>query len=507
MSRRLDVLFVTPDASAAAYQDLSKDFSAIEPPTWSLLLAQSCRSKGYGAAILDCVAERLSDAQSLQRIREADPRLVCFVLYGQNPNSGTTSMIGAVRLGAALKAAHPEYPICLVGSHVSALPREVLALPFVDLVLLNEGVYALHDLLGSDLKDDLARIAGIGHKAWGRPTLNPPQRVVPQERMDLDLPGYAWDLLPYRERPLDLYRAHLWHADYNLEKRTPFAALYTSLGCRFKCDFCMINIVNRVDNGDGIAAADSAGMRFWSPGFIIGEFEKLHRMGVETIRICDEMFFLDRRYFEPLLEMIVERDYRIRSWSYARVDTVQPRYLDLFKRAGINWLGIGIEAGNQMVRRQVSKGSFQDVNIRAIVRMIQEAGINVGANYIFGFPEDSMETMQETLDLALELNTEFANMYTCQALPGSPIYQTCKQNGWALPDSFEAFAFLAYECQPMPTRHLSAEQVLRFRDDAWQRYFTHPPYLDLVEKKFGAEQRRNVEALARIKLKRRLLGD
>jgi radical SAM superfamily enzyme YgiQ (UPF0313 family) len=139
--------------------------------------------------------------------------------------------------------------------------------------------------------------------------------------------------------------------------------------------------------------------------------------------------------------------------------------------------------------------------------MIQEAGINVGANYIFGFPEDSMETMQETLDLALELNTEFANMYTCQALPGSPIYQTCKQNGWALPDSFEAFAFLAYECQPMPTRHLSAEQVLRFRDDAWQRYFTHPPYLDLVEKKFGAEQRRNVEALARIKLKRRLLGD
>ncbi len=507
MNRRLDVLFVTPDASADAYQELSRDFSAIEPPTWSLLLAQSCRSKGYGVAILDCTAERLTDAQAIQRIREADPRLVCFVLYGQNPNSGTTSMIGAVRLGTALKAAHPDYPLCLVGSHVSALPREVLALPFVDLVLLNEGVYALHDLLGSDLGDDLARIAGIGHKVHGRPMLNPPQRVVPQERMDLDLPGYAWDLLPCRERPLDLYRAHLWHADYNLDLRSPFAALYTSLGCRFKCDFCMINIVNRTDNGEGIAAADSAGMRFWSPGFIIGEFEKLHRMGVETIRICDEMFFLDRRYFEPLLEMVVERGYRLRSWSYARVDTVQPRYLDLFKRAGINWLGLGIEAGNQMVRRQVSKGSFQDVNIRAIVRMIQEAGISVGANYIFGFPEDTLATMEETLDLALELNTEFANMYTCQALPGSPIYHTCKQNGWALPDSFEAFAFLGYECQPMPTRHLSPEQVLRFRDEAWHRYFTTPAYLDLVERKFGAEQRSSVEALTRIKLRRKLLGD
>jgi radical SAM superfamily enzyme YgiQ (UPF0313 family) len=506
-TRRLDVLFVTPDASEAAYQDLSRDFSAIEPPTWSLLLAQSCRSRGFSVAILDCVAERLTDAEAVRRIREADPRLVCFVLYGQNPNSGTTSMIGAVRLGEALKLAHPGYPICLVGSHVSALPMEVLALPVVDLVLLNEGVYALHDLLASDLKEDLPRIAGIGHKAFGRPFLNPPQRVVPQERMDLDLPGYAWDLLPFREKPLDLYRAHLWHAGYDMGRRTPFAALYTSLGCRFKCDFCMINILNRTDNAEHIAAADSAGMRFWSPAFILGEFDRLARMGVETIRICDEMFFLDRRYFEPLLQGLTERDYRIRSWSYARVDSVQPRYLDLFKRAGIDWLAIGIEAGNQMVRKEVSKGSFKDVNIRQVVRSIQEAGINVVGNYIFGFPEDSLETMGETLDLALELNTEFANMYSCQALPGSPIYQQCKRNGWALPETFEAFAFLSYECRPMPTRHLTPEQVLRFRDEAWHRYFTNPPYLDLVERKFGAEQRASVEALARIKLRRKLLGD
>lgn len=155
----------------------------------------------------------------------------------------------------------------------------------------------------------------------------------------------------------------------------------------------------------------------------------------------------------------------------------------------------------------MSKGSFQDVNIRQIVHNIQDAGINVVGNYIFGFPEDTLETMGETLDLALELNTEFANMYSCQALPGSPIYQQCKQKGWPLPDSYEAFAFLSYECQPMPTNHLTPEQVLRFRDEAWHRYFTHPPYLDLVERRFGATERANVEALTRLKLKRKILGD
>ncbi len=53
---------------------------------------------------------------------------------------------------------------------------------------------------------------------------------MPQNKMDIDLPGYAWDLLPYKEKPLDLYRAPMWHADYIEENRTPYAALYTSLG-------------------------------------------------------------------------------------------------------------------------------------------------------------------------------------------------------------------------------------------------------------------------------------
>ena len=507
MNRQLDVIFVSPDSSFHAYQALSKDFSAIEPPTWALLLAQSCRAKGYGVAILDCGAERLSVEDSVKRIAEANPRLVCMVIYGQNPNSGTTNMIGATALSRSLKLQYPGYTVCFVGSHTSALPMEVLALDCVDLILLNEGVYALHNLLQTDLKTGLVKVKGIGHKQDGVPVLNPPEHVVPQDRMDVDLPGYAWDLLPYRERPLDLYRAHFWHAEFNHNFRTPFAAIYTSLGCKFKCDFCMINIVNRVDNADGVVASHSPNMRFWSPGFIIGEFEKLAQLGVETLRISDEMFFLNKRYFEPLLQSIVERGLKLRMWSYSRIDTVQPHYLDLFQRAGIGWLALGVEAGNQMIRHEVSKGSFKDVNIRQVAQTIRDHGLNIISNYIFGFPEDTMETMQQTLDLAIELNTEMANMYPCQALPGSSLYYLARANGWPLPDSPAGYGFLSYESQPMPTRHCSAADVLRFRDQAWQKYFTNPDYLGLVERKFGLEQRRNVQAMASIPLRRKLLGD
>ena len=447
----------------------------------------------------------------MARIDTLKPRLIVMVVYGQNPNSGTTSMIGALALARAIKAAAINSPVCFVGSHTSALPLEVLSEDSVDLVLLNEGVYAVHNVLKSNLGDDLAQIKGIGYKrrdAGGAlfPILNAPERVVPQDRMDLDLPGYAWDLLPYKLKPLDLYRAHFWHADFDHEKRTPFAAIYTSLGCSFACDFCMINIVNRVDNSDGVNAADSKGMRFWSPDWVRREMRKLADIGVKTLRISDEMFFLNKRYYTPILENAISEDFGFNMWTYSRIDTVRRDALDLFKNAGVNWLALGVEAGNQIVRQEVSKGSFKEVNIRQVCKTISDVDINIISNYIFGFPDDNLDTMQETLDLALELNTEMANMYPCQALPGSPMYYAAKRNGWKLPDSYEGYAFLSYESQPLPTKYLSSAQVLKFRDEAWQTYFTNPTYLNLVEKRFGPVERDNIVEMTKIPLKRKLLG-
>lgn len=507
MGRSLDVLFVNADAPEKVYQELSRDYSAIEPPTWSLLLAQSCRAKGYGVAILDATAERLTDEEAVARIADIRPRLVCFVVYGQTPNAGTTNMQGNTACCALLKDTHPDIKTCFAGSHTSALPTEVLSLPYVDFVLLNEGVYALHNLLKTDLETGLDQVKGIGHKAHGVPVLNEPQHIVPQDRMDVDLPGYAWDLLPYRSRPLDLYRAHFWHAEYQHDLRTPFAAVYTSLGCPFKCDFCMINVVNRVDNTEGVVAANSPGMRHWSTDFMLGEFEKLAAMGVETIRISDEMFFLNKTYYEPLLQGIVDRGIPLRTWSYARVDTVKEKYLDLFKKAGVNWLAIGIESADQTIRHEVTKGSFKEVNIRKVCQSIQQADIGVVANFIFGLPQDTLESMEHSLQLSLELCAEFANFHPCQALPGSGLYYTAKARGWQLPSTFSGYGFLSYDSQPLPTNHVSAADVIRFRDYAWQTYFTHPAYLDLVARKFGAEARGNVEEMSKIRPRRRLLGD
>ena len=506
---KMDCLFIHSDSSKRAYQSLSNKFSGIEPPTWSLLLAESCRAKGFNVGILDCCAEQLSLDDAVKRIQDINPRVTTFVVYGQNPNAGTTSMIGARELANALHESNCDTHITFVGSHISALPKEVLSIECVNTILLNEGVYALWNLLKSNLQDvDLKTIKGIGWKDTDNNLIiNEPERIVPQERMDIDLPGYAWDLLPMNKKPFDLYRSHVWHANFNESIRTPYAAIYTSLGCVYGCEFCMINILNRTNNSESISAADSRVMRFWSPDWVMRQFRILRDYGVSTIRISDEMFLLNHKYYIPICEQLVKEEFDLHMWAYSRIDTVREKLLDLVRNAGIKWLALGIEAGSQQVRQEVSKGSFKDVNVREICNMITNSGINIIGNYIVGFPEDTYQTMTSTLNLALELNTEMMNVYPCQALPGPKLYITAKEKGWDLPTTYEEFAFLSYECKPLPTKYLSNQEVLAFRDYFWSTYFNSPAYLHKVESLFGIRQRKNVEEMASHDLHRKLLNN
>jgi radical SAM superfamily enzyme YgiQ (UPF0313 family) len=502
------VTFVIPSSAKQAYQDLSQKYSAVEPPTWALLLAQAVRKEGYDPCIIDFDADPSPDLEhSAHRISATGTDIAVFVLYGQNPNSGTTMMIGASVLARQLKLTRPSIKIVFIGSHASALPYDVIGLPYVDFVFINEGVYGLLDLLQTNYKDHLDKVRGLVYKKHGFAATGAPGEIVQTKDMDRVMPGYAWDLLPKRTNLLDKYRAHYWHTNFLDEGRTPFAAISTSLGCSFGCNFCMINIVNRTSYEQGVVSADSRGMRFWSPELMLKEFEFLWKSGVRTVRLTDEMFFLNKKYYVPILQGLVDRGMKFNFWAYARVDSVRKDQLELFKEAGVNWLALGIEAGNPQVRLEIDKGRFKQVDIREVVQDIKDAGINVLGNYMFGFPEDTHETMQETLDLALELNCEHANFYAAMALPGSPLYMEAVNNGWDLPQTFDEFAFLSYDCKPLRTKTLSGAEVLKFRDEAWHKYFSYKPFLNLVENKFGQQSRKNIEEMSKIKLKRKILGD
>ena len=505
--RQLDILFVHSNGAKKIYQELSKDHSAIEPPIWAAMLANHCRSRGFGVSLLDCEAERLSTEESARVIDDAKARIVCFVVYGQQPSASTQNMVGSIDTAEQLKNIAPTTKTLFVGGHISALPREVLDHDCVDMICQNEGVYTISDLLSvSDLDDKslLSKVKGLGYKDDDKSVvLNETQIIVPKSKLSVDLPGMAWDLLPDMKK----YRTSGWHGWTNNTEPSPFGSLYTSLGCPYRCSFCMINIINRTDNTPGIASDASNKFRFWDPEFIITQFDELAKLGVKNVKIADELFVLNPRHFIKVCELLIERDYGFNIWAYSRIDTCKPQYLETLKKAGVNWLGLGIENPSQTLRKEVHKDSFKDVKITDLFQMMRDAGMYVAANYIFGLPMDTHESMEETLRFALENKSEFVNMYTAMAYPGSPLYYQAKINGWELPKTYAGYSQHAYETLNLSNENLTAAEILKFRDDAWMTYHKDESYLNMLEDKFGKKSRDVVEASTKIKLKRKILED
>ena len=120
-------------------------------------------------------------------------------------------------------------------------------------------------------------------------------------------------------------------------------------------------------------------------------------------------------------------------FSYRHSKNIE--HLELIKSAGINWLALGIESGVKDVRLEITKGRFEDVDIHGVVKMIEEAGIEVIANYLFGLPTDNVDSMQKTLQLSLDLCTMAWNGYPVMALPGSELYKRAKEAGEKLPET------------------------------------------------------------------------
>lgn len=497
--KKLDVLLVHPNASKKIYQGLSDDFAAIEPPIWASMIAKYLLVKGINVKILDCEALGLNLEQSFEAIKSYDPKIVCLVVYGQQPSASTQNMVGANILMNRIKDCN--FIRVYVGAHPSALPKLTLENDPSCFVCAGEGPKTLEAL--SQINDfssdkDLSKVPGLWYYDSHGVIRNNPQAPL-IFNLEEELPEMALDLLP-----LDKYRTANWHSWTNNNEKQPFFSLYTSLGCPFKCSFCMIN--SPFNQGD----TKNNSFRYWNPNHIIKTFDKLAGLGIKNIKIADEMFVYRPSHFLELSKLIIERGYKFNIWAYARIDTVKEDYLDILKKAGVNWLGLGVESANKVVRQEVTKGKFQEMNIRDIVDKVSSHDICVGTNYIFGLPKDTYESMQETLDLALDLNTEYANFYSAMAYPGSQLHRDfSKLNPQALPENnnvgWIGYSQHAYETFNLPNENLKNYEILKFRDEAFKKYFTSQKYISKMTKKFGVSFEKELEYMLSIKLERKIL--
>lgn len=490
----MDLLLINPGNRSQTYGKLGVSLAGIEPPIWCALIAAYVKEKGFSAEIIDADAENLSPTEVAGRIVERNPLLADILVLGTNPSASSTPKMTAVtETLAALKEKAPALKTILGGLHPSALPEQTLQETKTDYICRGEGFYTVVQLLGllkSGSNRDLDKIEGLWYRKDGKIVSNPPAPVF----KDLDaLPMAAWDLLP-----MDKYRAHNWHCLDHLDARSPYAVIYTSLGCPFNCSYCPIH-----------SFYSAPGIRLRSPESVMAEIDLLvKKYGVKNIKILDELFVFKREKDRAikLCDMLIERGYDLNFWAYARVDTVDELLLKKMKQAGINWLCYGFESANNQVRQGVGKKTQQE-KVRRAIEMTVSAGIYIIANFMFGLPDDNLETMQETLDMAKEFNFEYVNFYVTMAYPGSRLYDEVKGKGVKLPEKWHGYSQLGYDTVPLPTKHLSAEEVLAFRDRAFEEYFSSPAYQRSIREKFGDAAAEHIKGMLKNKMKRKILGD
>jgi anaerobic magnesium-protoporphyrin IX monomethyl ester cyclase len=360
------------------------------------------------------------------------------------------------------KAKARGLPVVIGGAHVIATPRSSLEQSGADYAVTGEGEIPIVRLANGDPPAD---IQGLAWRDGGEIRQNAGQPFVP----DIDAFGEpAWDLIAPRSYPI---------APHGMIARSfPLAPIITTRGCPYRCTYC--------------SAPVTAGtkMRYRKPEAVVDEIELLvKKYGVREVQIEDDNFTFKREHAWLVAEEILRRKIRVH-WSLpngVRIDRIDPELLRLMKRSGCYLMALGIESANERVLRLVRKGLDLRI-VRQAVADVAASGIEAWGFFMIGFPTETREEIQNTIDFALSLPLTRVQFTKTTPLPGTPIYDLWlekysdgKQIDWS---TFNYYAF-----QPNWSA-ISAEEIADMQRRAHRSFYFKPANFWNVVKRLRPEQ-------------------
>ncbi|MCR4842024.1 MAG: B12-binding domain-containing radical SAM protein, partial [Eubacterium sp.] len=487
--KKTDILLIHPNDQKAVYGDTIK-YVACEPPYWCAVTAQYCLDRGYSVEVMDAEAENLSFEQVAERAKKSSPVLIGIYVTGTNLSASTQKMQGADETCAAIKRVC-DIPVFFWGLHPSALPERTLEENDADYVVTGEGYDTVTNLIRYHRGDGLAfnkeKLPGLCYRGTERI-----ERFGVAPLFDLeDVPMPAWQLLP-----MERYMPHNWHImgeDRPEDARGRYAVISASVGCPYNCSYCAIS-----------ALFGTKKLRFWSIDRVLDEIDRLvNEYNIKYIKILDECFVLKKDYVAEFCDRLAERNYDLNMWAYARVDTVDPEILAKLKKAGVRWLAYGIESADDEVLSEVSKSQYNADKTRRAMAWTKDANINILANFMFGLPDDTEESMEKSLRLCREINPEWINFYVTMPYPGSKDYFDAVKAGKIKNDRWIEYAQYSYDCIPSGSKYLTPKEVLAYRDYAFNAFFEdNDEYFNLIKDKFGQQYVDSIKNMTKGRLRR-----
>ena len=402
-------------------------------------LAAVLEENQYEVDVIDCQALYINYDEFKREISKRQPDIVGLT-------SITLTYKSALHLAKIVKELHPNCLTVLGGPHATFWDEEALQeCPHLDVVVRKEGEYTLLELVqrleaGKSFHD----VQGVTCRKDGKIVVNPDRPYI--ENLDE---------LPYPAR-------HLWPLE-SLRKVEDVFYLTTSRGCTSWCEFC--------------EAVRMFGRRFRmrSPKNVVDEIEYLYKTYDATqFTFCDDAFTVDKSRIEELCAEILKRNLKIIWNCGTRVDMVTKELLIKMKEAGCVSVWFGVESGSQEVLDEMQKGISTDQTVRT-VGLVRELGLQPVPNVLLGFPGETKETAWKTIKFVEKLCPDtiaFFNIAT--PLPGTPLYDRVKENGWLRITDFNL-----YDCNTpiFETPTLSMKELEELYEKAFQRFYLRPTYI------------------------------
>ena len=436
----MNILLIFPSQSGKErYGKLARSGTYLPPLGLAYLAAML--ENAHQVRILDGSVMPVTPEALRSELRRFKPNIV-----GLSVN--TPAIYRALEICGIVKQASPDSLTVLGGPHPSALPEEVLRHDSVDIVVHGEGEHSFQELVSLlDQGQDLAACKGIGFKKHGAMLIN-----APRERItELDaLPLPARHLLP-----MDRYRPSVLHY-----KRLPAFSVMCSRGCPHRCTFCACSKVFRRK------------VTWRSPENVIEEIRHLKdRYNAREILIWDDNFGMSREWAVKFCALMKPLGLTWSAWM--RVDSADPDLLKRMRDSGCWHASYGVESGNQRVLDSIKKGFTLD-QVRAAFRITHDAGMEARGTFIFGLPNDTWETMMETIELAIELKADYAQFQLMTPYPGTEFWDTAAQYGKF--DTGDLSKYTIWFPVFIPNG-LTKEDLVKAHRLAYRKFYFRPGYI------------------------------
>ncbi len=323
-------------------------------------------------------------------------------------SSKTQNFPSAMKIARIVKEHNPDTLVVLGGPHATLSTTTALDCPDIDVAVLGEGEMTLVELLqarqsGAPLSD----VAGLAYRQDGRKVFTPSRTNMP----DLD------------ELPFPAEAAPRVLRDYESYPAEAFGYVFSARGCPYSCTFCESK------------AIWTQRTRWRSPDNVVRELKLLMERGVRYVYFDDDTFGIHPRYIEELCGLIETECPGLKWGCEITVGVVKEQSVKHMRRSGCVRVNIGIESGNNQILRSVKKGHTIEKAYPA-VDLCRQAGIEVGAFFMVGFPEETEETLQDTLTAIEKINADNIMLSIFTPYPGSELFQVCKDLG-VVDDDFD----------------------------------------------------------------------